>query len=157
MALPVRRTSGVTPETQPRWEPFRDLEQLHADMDRLMQTVWSPAQGGGTDGIWVPVADIEETDDAWIVEAEVPGVDRKDINVELRDAELVISGDIKKRERKGIVRRAARRTGRFEYRIALPGHAAEDQIEANLHDGVLAVRVPKSDQARVRRIEVKSS
>ena len=58
MALPVRRTSGVTPETQPRWEPFRDLEQLHADMDRLMQTVWSPAQGGGTDGIWVPVADI---------------------------------------------------------------------------------------------------
>ena len=156
MALPVKRTTGPTPETRRRWEPFRDLEQLHEDMDRLMQTVWSPAQGG-SDGFWIPVADIEETDDAWIVEAELPGVDRKDVNVELRDAELVISGEVKERERKGIVRRRARRTGRFEYRIALPGHAAEDQIEAKLHDGVLTLRVPKSDTARVRRIEVKSS
>lgn len=155
MALPVRRTTEATPATQRRWEPFRDLEQLHEDMDRLMQTVWSPAQGG-TDGFWIPVADIEETDDAWIVEAELPGVDRKDVNVELRDSELVISGEIKERERKGIVRRRARRMGRFEYRIALPGHAAEDQIEAKLHDGVLTLRVPKSDTARVRRIEVKS-
>jgi HSP20 family protein len=156
MALPVRRATGATSQTPRRWEPFRDLEQLHEDMDRLMQTAWSPPQSGN-DGFWVPSADIEETDDAWMVEAELPGVDRKDVNVELRDSELVISGEIKERERKGIVRRRTRRTGRFEYRIALPGHAAEDQIEANLHDGVLTVRVPKGDQARVRRIEVKSS
>jgi HSP20 family protein len=155
MALPVRRETGITPTARRRWEPFGDLEQLHEDMDRLMQTAWSPLQNGG-DGFWVPSADIEETDDAWTVEAELPGVDRKDVNVELRDSELVISGEIKERERKGIVRRRTRRTGRFEYRIALPGHAAEDQIEANLHDGVLKVRVPKSDSARVRRIEVKS-
>jgi HSP20 family protein len=154
MALPVRQQTGMTPAAQRRWEPFRDLEQLHEDMDRLMQTAWSPLQSG-SDGFWIPSADIEETDDAWIVEAELPGVDRKDVNVELRDSELVISGEIKERERKGIVRRRTRRTGRFEYRIALPGHAAEDQIEANLHDGVLKVRVPKGDSARVRRIEVK--
>jgi HSP20 family protein len=105
----------------------------------------------------MPLADIEETEDAWIVEAELPGVDRKDVNVELREGELVITGEIKEKERKGIVRRRTRRTGQFEYRVMLPGQANEDQIEANLHDGVLKVRVPKSEKAKPRRIEVKAS
>ena len=53
----------------------------------------------------MPFADIEETDDAWVIEAELPGVDRKDVNVELRDSELIISGEIKEKERKGVLRR----------------------------------------------------
>jgi HSP20 family protein len=55
------------------------------------------------------------------------------------------------------VRRRTRRTGQFEYRVMLPGQANEDGIEANLHDGVLTVRVPKSETAKPRRIEVKAS
>jgi HSP20 family protein len=126
-------------------------------MDRLMHTAWSP--GTGTNGgVWMPLADIEETDDAWIIELEVPGVNRKDVNVELRDSELVVSGEIKEKERKGILRRRTRRTGLFEYRVTLPGQPPdESQIEANLHDGVLTVRIRKPDQARPRRIEVKAS
>jgi HSP20 family protein len=139
-----------------RSEPFRELEQLQEHMDRLMQSVWSPlANGNG--GAWMPVADIEETEDAWIIEAELPGVGKKDVNVELHDSELIITGEIKEKERKGILRRQTRRTGRFEYRVTLPGQSDPEHIEANLHDGVLTVRVPKSETAKPRRIEVNAA
>jgi HSP20 family protein len=125
-------------------------------MDRLMQGVWSPT-GGGNGGAWMPVTDIEETEDAWLIEAELPGVNKKDLDVELRDTELIISGEIKEKERKGVLRRQTRKTGQFEYRVTLPGTADQEHVEANLHDGVLTVRVPKSDTAKPRRIEVKAA
>jgi HSP20 family protein len=156
MALPVRRTTSVSPQPLQRWEPFRELEQLQQHMDRLMQGAWSPA-GGGNGGAWMPITDIEETDDAWVIEAELPGVNRKDVNVEMRDSELIISGEIKEKERKGVLRRQTRKTGEFEYRVTLPGDSDAEHIEANLHDGVLTVRVPKTEHARPRRIEVKAA
>jgi HSP20 family protein len=156
MAVPARRTQTVSPQPLHRWEPFREFEQLQEQMDRLMQSVLTPT-GSGNGGAWIPQADIEETEDAWIIEAEAPGVDRKDVNVELRDSELIISGEIKEKERKGILRRQTRRTGQFEYRVTLPGQSDQEHIEANLHDGVLTVRVPKSETAKPRRIEVKAA
>lgn len=154
MPLPVRRSDSVSARPVERWEPFRELEQLQEHMDRLMQSIWSPGNGNGA---WMPVADIEETDDAWVIEAELPGVSREDINVEMRDSELVITGDIKEKQRKGILRRQTRRTGRFEYRVTLPSETDSENIEANLHDGVLTVRVPKREQARPHRIEVNAA
>jgi len=97
-----------------------------------------------------------ETEDAWIVEAELPGVERNHVTVELRDSELEISGEIKERDRRGIIRRQTRRTGRYEYRVKLPGQADTEQIEAKLHDGVLTVRVAQTERKRPRRIEVKA-
>ncbi|HTX00300.1 MAG TPA: Hsp20/alpha crystallin family protein, partial [Acidimicrobiales bacterium] len=93
MAVPARRTTSVSPQPLQRWEPFRELEQLQENMDRLMESVMSPL-GNGNGGAWLPTTDIEETDDAWVIEAELPGVDKKDVNVELRDSELIISGEI---------------------------------------------------------------
>jgi HSP20 family protein len=154
MALPVRRQDRVSPAPKQRWEPFRELDDIHEQMERLMQSVWS---GDGEGVVWMPVADLEETDDAWIVEAELPGVRRDDVNVELRDNELIISGEIKRRERKGVLRRQTRRTGRFEYRVTLPGQADPENVEANLHEGVLTVRVPKSEAARPHRIEIREA
>jgi HSP20 family protein len=104
---------------------------------------------------WAPPVDIMETDDAWIVEAELPGVDPEDVTVELRDSELSISGEIKERERQGILRRRTRRVGAFDFQVTLPGLADTEHVEAKLRDGVLTVRVPKPEQARPRRIEVK--
>jgi HSP20 family protein len=154
--LPARRSERAAPQAVQRWEPFQELEQMQEQMQRLMQSVWSPG-GSGNGGVWIPVADIEETEDAWVIEAEVPGVDRDDIKVELRDSELVISGEIKEKERKGIVRRRTRKTGQFEYRVTLPGQTDAEHIEASLHDGVLTVRVPKMETAKPRRIEVKAA
>jgi HSP20 family protein len=156
MALPVRRTTRVSPHPLQRWEPSRELEQLQEHMDRLMQGVWSPAVGGNG-GVWMPITDIEETEDAWVIEAELPGVNREDVNVEMRDSEVIISGEIKEKERKGVLRRQTRKTGEFEYRVTLPGDSDAEHIEANLHDGVLTVRVPKTEQAKPRRIEVKAA
>jgi HSP20 family protein len=161
MALPVRRTEtalqrGQGSQRPQQWEPFRELDQLHDQMERLLESVWSPI-GGGNGGVWVPLADIEETDDAWVIEAELPRVDRDDVNVELRDNELIISGEIKEKERKGVLRRRTRRTGEFEYRVTLPGHPNEEGIQADLRDGILTVRVPKAEQERPRRIDVKAA
>ena len=157
MAVPARRTQNVSSQPVQRWEPFRELEELQDQMDRLMQSVWSPTGAGNGGAAWVPTADIEETDDAWVIEAELPGVDRKDVNVEMRDSELIITGELKEKERKGRLRRRTRKTGQFEYRVTLPGQSDSENIEANLHDGVLTVRVPKSETAKPRRIEVKAA
>jgi HSP20 family protein len=150
MALPVRRRES-SPQPLQRWDPFRELEYLSDRMGQLVR------ESDGADDTWVPLADISETDDAWIIEAELPGVDPDDVNVELRDSELAIWGEIKERERKGVLRRRTRRVGQFDYRVTLPGEADPDQVEATLNDGILTVRVPKPERARPRRIEVKSS
>jgi HSP20 family protein len=155
MPVPARRTATSSPQQMERWDPFREFDQLQEEMSRLVQSVWSPA-GVGNGGAWTPFADVEETEDAWTIEVELPGVDRKDVNVEMRNSELVISGDVKEKERKGILRRRARRTGHFEYHVTLPGESDEEHIEAKLHDGILTVRVPKTEHAKPRRIEVKA-
>jgi HSP20 family protein len=141
-----------TPVRAPvRWDPLKELDDLHERMDQLLQ-----GAGIRPDGMWTPLVDIEETDDAWLVEAELPGVKTDDITVEVHGSELGISGEIKERERKGILRRRTRRTGRFDYRVTLPGDADSDKVDAELHDGVLTVSVPKSERAKPHRIEVKS-
>src|SRR6266542_3051605 len=94
--------------------------------------------------------------DLYVVEAELPGVKRDEVEIELLGNELAITGEIGQRERKGTLRRQARRTGRFEYRVTLPDQVDPDRIEANLAEGVLTIRVAKSERAQRRRIEVKS-
>jgi HSP20 family protein len=156
MALPVRRGNGsARPRAVQRWEPFRELQELQEQTQELMQSVWSGA-GPLEAAVWAPPVDIEETDDAWIVEAEVPGVDRDDVNVEVRDNELEISGEIKEHERKGILRRRTRRVGQFDFRVTVPGAIDAEQMDARLEDGVLTIRIPKPEQARPRRIQVKA-
>lgn len=153
--LPERRSTAA-PE---RWQPLGELEQVAERMRRMLdQTFGSfgwPSQALEREG-WSPLVDIEETDDAYVLEAEVPGVKPEDVDIELVGNELVIAGEIKQREREGTVRRRTRRTGRFEYRFGLPGQVDAERIEASLHDGVLSVRVPKSERALRRRIEVKA-
>jgi HSP20 family protein len=157
MAVPVRRREATSQPMQ-RWEPFREFEQLQNQMGQLLESVLLTPSGTGSNGApWLPLVDIEETDDAWVIEAEVPGVARKDVNVELRDSELEISGEIKERERKGILRRRTRRTGRFEFRVTLPGSTKPENVKANVKDGVLTVRIPKQEQASRRKIEVQAA
>ena len=79
----------------------------------------------------------------------------ENVNVELVGNELMITGEIKEKEHKGTVRRQSRRTGRFDYRVSLPAHVDPEKVEAKLTDGVLEVRVPKSERAQRRRIEIK--
>jgi HSP20 family protein len=143
-------------ERQTTTEP---VDQVTERMRRMAEQMFA---GLGTPALlaeassWTPFVDIEEGDDAYVLEVELPGVQRDDVNIELVGNELMISGELKERERKGIVRRRTRRVGRFDYRVMLPSQVEAKNIEAKLHDGVLTVRVPKQEQGR-RRIEVKAS
>jgi HSP20 family protein len=132
--------------------PVRSAEDMQHQMERVFQQLLDPASMM-PDAVWTPPVDIEETDDAWLLEADLPGVKRDDVNVEMQGDELVIHGEIKERERAGILRRRTRRVGEFEFRVRLPGDVDEAGIDANLHGGVLTVRVPKA-QAHSHRIEI---
>jgi HSP20 family protein len=151
--LPDRRRRGSE-----RWEPLGELEQVTQRMrqmlDQTMGDSFLPVAMGELES-WSPPVDIEEQDDAYLVEAEVPGVKHDDVNIELVGNELLITGEIKERERVGIIRRRTRRRGRFAYRVVLPEQVDADEIDAKLDDGVLTVRVPKSQRAQRRQVEIK--
>ena len=152
--LPERRSEG---ETQ-RYEAGSDLEQVSERLRRMLdQTFVGFALPSLVTAMaaWSPPVDIEEHDDAYVVEAELPGIDRKDVNIELVGNELTITGEIKERERKGILRRRTRKVGRFDFRVALPEQVDPDGIEAKLDEGVLTVRIPKAQQAQRRQVEIK--
>jgi len=135
--------------------PLSELGQLNERMRRMLEQTF----GGMLDepAGWVPAVDIEELEDAYVVEAEVPGVKREDVNIEVTGNELTISGEIKVREREGIIRRRTRRGGEFEFRVVLPNEVNPEGVDAKLTDGVLTVRIPKAERAQRRRIEVKSA
>jgi HSP20 family protein len=147
MALPVQ-----TERTDPtRWDPLTEVRNVLSQLSRFPDT-WEElvARDGFT-----PRADVEETDDAYVIEVEVPGVNKKDIDVSVAGRRLTITGERKERERVGILRRRTRRVGRFEYDIQLPGDVDDKGVGAELVDGVLTVRVPKATTERARRIEIK--
>jgi HSP20 family protein len=150
-ALQERRTK----DTSERAQPLSDVERLRRMLDQTFGSFGLPALATESVG-WAPPIDIEEQDDAYVIEAEVPGVAKDDVNIELISNELMVTGEIKEREREGILRKRTRRIGRFEYRVRLPEQVDPDNVEAKLKDGVLSVRVPKHEQAERRRIQVKS-
>jgi len=150
MTLPVRRSRGALPV----WDPFRELEELHTRMDRLMQSAFPGGGEPGAAGAWAPLADIEDTEDAYVVELELPGVDKDQITVEVTESELDVHGEIKEKERTGVVRRRTRPIGEFDYRTSLPPNSDTEHISAELTNGVLAVRVPKAEKAKPHRIEI---
>ncbi len=151
---PERRSSPSE-----RWSPLSELDQLAEGMRRMLEQAFGGAEWSSVLSearTWAPPVDIEETDEGYVIEAELPGVKREDVNIELIGDELTVTGEIKERERKGVVRRRTRRVGQFELRVVLPDRVESEKIEASLDDGVLTVRAPKAERAARRKIEVKS-
>ncbi|MBK1786297.1 Hsp20/alpha crystallin family protein [Prauserella cavernicola] len=141
MTQPAARTSRPLAS----WDPFRDFDDVYRRLGlaRLEQN-----------RAWAPAADVSETDDAYVVDVEVPGVARDDITVDVSERRLTISGEVTAKEREGRLRHRTRRTGQFRYAVTLPRGVEQDSIAAELADGVLTVRVPKSASATPRRIEI---
>lgn len=154
MATPVRRHRGGAMQDRPvGWarNPLTEFDQLLAEMSGLMEST----VGGAAPAVaWTPLAEVTEADDAFHVEIELPGVKSKDIDVEANGQELVVTGEIKEKERKGILRRSTRRTGAFEYRLRLPGEVDTEKIDARMSDGVLTITVPKAEVAKARHVEI---
>lgn len=147
MALPVRTRSRELDG----WDPVRELDEL---ADRIT-TMWASGFGSPLDR-WSPLADVEEAEDAYTVEIDLPGVHRGDVDIQLADRVLTVAGHVKEKERSVILHRRTRRVGRFHYAVTLPGDVNADEVSAQLQDGVLTIRVPKSAEAKPRRIPITS-
>ena len=148
MAVPVRRN----PLDVPSLDPFAQLDRVQSQLGTLLDT-WGPVPELPATG-FVPRADVEERDDAYVVELELPGVHEDDIEVSLAGRRLIVSGERKEKERVGLLRRQTRTVGRFHYEVDLPGAVDEDSVTAALDSGVLTVTLPKGESERVHRIKV---
>ncbi|MFZ5852709.1 MAG: Hsp20/alpha crystallin family protein [Actinomycetota bacterium] len=148
MALPVRRRDSDQPVA---WEPWRELEDLYDRMGRLVRDSFADLAPIGR---WSPPLDLEETEDAYVAELDLPGVRRDDVQVEVVGNQVRVHGEVKERQRSGVLRRQTRRLGVFDYTFTVPGEVDPDRIEASLADGVLSIRAPKAEAAKPRRIEI---
>jgi HSP20 family protein len=135
--------------------PSREFEDIYDRMTQLMNLAFGVAPVDVTEGAWIPLADVSETDDAYVVEVDLPGANRDQIDIQVQDRELVITGEIPESEQEGRRHRRSRRTGRFEFHTYLPGDVNADNVNAQLSDGVLTVTVPKAEKAKPRHIEIK--
>jgi HSP20 family protein len=125
---------------RPRWmrDPFGD--------EQFLDQEWSPA------------VDVKEDDKAYMVEADIPGVDPKNVEVTLENGVLTIRGERKEehKEEKDSYHRVERFSGMFSRRFTLPEAADADGVKADMSNGVLKVRIPKRETAVSRRIQIKS-
>jgi HSP20 family protein len=125
-----------------------EFENLWRDMGRTFEQRLSPTWGGGS---WVPAVEEDETEDAYEIRAELPGISRENISVEVDDHDLQISGELTEEQQGRVL---SRRAGRFFYRTGLPSGVDGEKVEAELTDGILRVRLPKSGAAKRRRISI---
>ncbi|HFD79368.1 MAG TPA: Hsp20/alpha crystallin family protein [Gammaproteobacteria bacterium] len=145
-----------------RYEPMSLLNQLHGEIDRLFDTRLGRYGDEGNQlaaaSDWVPAVDIKEEDDRYVIHADVPGVDPKDIEVSMEDGVLSIKGERQsenKEEREGY-KRIERVRGSFFRRFSLPDTADAEAISAKSKDGVLEIVIPKQEKVQPKRIKVES-
>jgi HSP20 family protein len=149
MNLPLPRRSPERSRGSRAGWPGDRLDPVGELWNRMGQLL-GPFGGQGT---WVPTVETEEDGEAYLVRAELPGMRREDIEVELASGELRITGETTEEAGGQALRR---RHGQFAYRTSLPADADIERAEARLAHGVLTVRLPKTGQSRSRKIEVMS-
>jgi HSP20 family protein len=144
-----------------RWEPLRELGSLQNEVNRLFNSVFdAPHPGGGNGGgtmrRWMPAMDLVETDESFILRADLPGLSEEDIKIELEDGTLTVSGERKaehESKNEGYYR-VERAVGAFSRSLTLPQGIDPESVTASFDRGVLEVRIPKPEQRKPRRIEI---
>jgi HSP20 family protein len=140
-----------------RWEPIRELDSLQTDMNRLFDRFFGAPAGNGTAARrWIPAMDLTETDDSLLLRADLPGVSEDDVEIEVKDGVLTISGERKnEHEEKGEgFHRVERSFGRFSRALNLPDGIDAEQVEAKFDNGVLEVRIPKPEETQPTRVQI---
>jgi len=139
-----------------RWSPVRDLLDIREEMDRLFEDFFSESLKRRTDGFWSPRVDISERDDEILLTAELPGVSRDDIKVTLQDNVLTLKGEKREeRERKDKKHHVLERAyGSFQRSFTLPACVETDKITASYKDGLLKIRLPKTEEAKAKEIKI---
>jgi len=140
-----------------KWDPGREIDTLQVDMNRLFDSFFGRRDAGqSTTRNWVPAMDLAETEDQLVLRADLPGLGRDDIDIEVKDNVLTISGERKaEHERKGEgFHRVERSFGRFSRSLGLPRGIDAKRVTASFENGVLEVRMPKPEERKATRVEI---
>jgi HSP20 family protein len=144
-----------------RWEPVRELNTIQSEMNRLFNTFFdspTPGNGGSAHMLrrWIPAMDLVETADEFVLRADLPGLTEQDVNIEVEDNVLTVSGERKAEheERKEGYYRVERSSGRFSRSLTLPEGVDPESVKAVFENGVLEVRIPKPEQRKPRKVAI---
>jgi HSP20 family protein len=143
-----------------RWEPVRELNTLQNEMNRLFNTFFDAPAPSNTalsgQRRWVPAMDLTETGEEFVLHADLPGLSDGDVNLELEDNVLTISGERKSshEDRKEGYYRVERAWGSFSRSLTLPEGVNPEAITASFDRGVLEVRIPKPEQRKPRKVAI---
>jgi HSP20 family protein len=137
-----------------RWEPGRELASLQSEMNRLFNGFFDGERDVARR--WTPAMDLMEAQDHLLLKADLPGLSEDDVQIEVQDNVLTVSGERKaEREDKGEgYYRVERAFGSFSRSLTLPDGVDADQIDASFDKGVLQVRIPKPEERKPRRISI---
>ncbi|MBM2828840.1 MAG: Heat shock protein Hsp20 [Actinobacteria bacterium] len=141
------------------WDPLRDLSSIQEKMNQLFEDTFSRTRGRDEalgKGMWTPAVDIFETEEAVVVKAEIPGVERDQIAVGIKDGILTLHGERKfeKEVKEENYHRIERAYGTFHRSFSLPSSVEQDKISAKFKEGVLEVTLPKKERATPKQIKV---
>jgi HSP20 family protein len=144
-----------------KWNPFRELEDMQSRLNRLFSDASLPrsVEAGMSFSGWSPAVDVQETDNEYLIKADLPDVKKEDVKVELLDGTLTIEGERhQEREEKGKkFHKTEREYGKFLRRFGLPSEVDASKVQAEFKNGVLNVHLPKSDTNKPKAIAVKVS
>jgi HSP20 family protein len=141
-----------------KWDPLRDLVSIQDRMNRLFEQTLSRsrAEEGITASTWSPAVDIYETPETIIMKADLPGLSREDIEIQIRDNTLTLRGE--RRFAKDVQQenylRIERAYGAFQRNFTLPTTVQQDKIRAIFRDGVLELTLPKAEEAKPKKIAI---
>jgi HSP20 family protein len=143
-----------------RWEPVRELNSLQQEMNRLFSTFFDTPTtigNGGTGRRWIPSMDLVETEEHYVLTADLPGLSQEDISLEFDGDVLTLSGERKSEhtERNEGFYRLERATGAFSRSLTLPEGVDPDAVTATFDKGVLEVRIPKPEQRKPKKVSIK--
>ncbi|OQY27345.1 MAG: heat-shock protein [Candidatus Cloacimonetes bacterium 4572_55] len=138
------------------WDPFREMEELLDRYSRSSRKSLAKSDDKTFEvGDWMPVVDIDETDDAFLVKAELPGVKKNDVNVNIENGVLTIRGEKKTETEDKKRHRVECAYGSFVRSFSLPQAIKAEKVEAEYKNGILNLTIPKSEEAKPKQIEVK--
>ena len=145
-----------------RWEPFRDLIQLQDRMNRLFDESFRgagravPDEDWALGGSWAPAVDIYEKDGNIVLQAELPGIDSKDVDIRLENNVLTLRGERKfdSEVKRDHYHRVERSYGGFTRSFTLPSIVDQEKIKAEYRDGVLRLTLPKREEAKPKQINI---
>ena len=141
-----------------RWDPYREMWNMRSALDRFFDDSIGVPRLSLYQGGWDLALDVAETDDEFMVKASLPGINPDELEVTYDSNVLTIKGDMMKEEdvEEERYHLRERRYGAFSRSVSLPSSIKADKIEASYQAGILTLRLPKSEEARPKRIKVRS-